>query len=85
MSRHSKAKARQQAISAGLPWIVPSLFLGLLAGGIDEAIHGLSMFRMAGGALVGLLIGAAADFIRGRARKRTTAMKLPHAPRGKPT
>lgn len=54
MSIRSKEKPRQTGFRGGLPWIVAGLFIGFLAGLVDELIYGVSMFRMIGGAVAGL-------------------------------
>lgn len=70
MSKHRKHAVKPSVVASGMPWIVPGLFIGLLVGAISEAVYGISMFRMLEGSVAGLVLGALADFIRSRLRKR---------------
>ncbi len=70
MSKHRKHEAEPRVGASGMPWIVPGLFVGLLAGAVSEVIYGNSMLRMLEGSVGGLAVGALADFIRSRWRAR---------------
>ena len=69
--KREKRKDRDRNQQAGIPWMVPGLFVGMLLGFIAELIFGISMFWMIGGSIAGLVLGALADYIRRRARGHT--------------
>jgi ABC-type branched-subunit amino acid transport system permease subunit len=84
MSKQSKKAAKLRAVTEdGLPWMMWGLLGGTLVGAVFEVIYGISMFRMAAGAVVGMMLGALVDFIRNLRRKRIESVKNPQKRRGK--
>lgn len=82
MSKNRKHAVKPPVVSSGMPWIVPGLFIGLLAGAVAEVVYGNSMVRMLEGSVAGLTVGALADFIRGRWRVRPRAASAGQKRRG---
>jgi uncharacterized membrane protein len=84
MSKRSKKADKLRAVTEdGLPWMMWGLLGGTLVGTVFEVIYGISMFRMAAGAVVGVMLGALVDFIRNRRRKRAEPVKPQQKRRGK--
>lgn len=76
MSKRSKnAEKLRSTTETGLPWMMWGLLIGTLVGGVAEVIYGISLFRMAAGALVGMALGSLVDGIRNRRRKRAKPTK----------
>lgn len=84
MSRAAKHARKHPPLDTGVPWMVWGLFIGWLAGAIDEMVEGVSMFRMIAGGAAGLTMGILADVIRSQLRKRAAARKAEQKRRGKP-